>query len=639
MVRLPFRAYIAYAHDVFMAAVSFVLALYLRLGDQILYYSQSLLLEGTILFTAVSAVVFWFMGLYRGVWLYASVNDLLAIARATSVAILAFLLIMFLWTRLETLPRSLLVIDWFVLLALLGGPRFLYRWFKDRRIDLRIQGQGVDRVPVLLAGSGDGAELFIRHLARTANAPYRVAGILTERAARVGRQIHGVSVLGTLDQLGAVVDGLSPSHDRPQRVILTKDDLDGAVVRQLLDAADACGMTLARLPKLTALKSGIADGLEIRPVAVEDLLGRPQTAFDRDAMRGLIAGRRVLITGAGGSIGSELVRQVAEHGPVELALLDSSEHNLYSIDLEMAERHPALPRHALLADVRDRGRLDRIVRAHKPDLLFHAAALKHVPLVEANVFEAVATNVAGTVNVADACVRHGVGVMVMISTDKAVNPTSIMGATKRIAESYCQILDVGGGNGGQTRFVTVRFGNVLGSRGSVVPLFERQLAAGGPLTVTHPDMKRYFMTVAEAVALVLQTSALGAESAGGAESSGKIYVLDMGEPVSIMHLARQMIRLAGFQPDAEIPIEIVGPRPGEKLSEETFHGGEPLVPTACQGILLAAPRAADAEALAAGLRELADACGREDRQQVMALIHRLVPEYRPADWSLAATSG
>ena len=580
---MSFRAYIAYAHDVVMAGLSFVLALYLRLDDQILSYAPGLLVQGTILFMAVAAVVFWYMGLYRGVWLYASVNDLLAIARAVTVAVLTFLLVMFLWTRLETLPRSVLIIDWFVLLALLGGPRFLYRWFKDRRLDLRVRSRASDRVPVLLAGSGDGAELFIRHVGRTADAPYRVVGMLAEGTARVGRRIHGVSVLGTVDALGPVVEDLSRSGERPQRVILTRDDLDGAVVRRLLDEAGARGMTLARLPALTALKSGVTDGIEVRPVALEDLLGRPQTALDREAMRRLIAGRRVMVTGAGGSIGSELVRQVAGQGPAELGLLDSSEHNLYAIDMDLAEAHPDLPRRAVLADVRDRGRLERAVRACAPELVFHAAALKHVPLVEANVFEAVATNVMGTVNLADACVRHDVGLMVMISTDKAVRPTSVMGATKRIAESYCQHLAGGGGEGTRTRFVTVRFGNVLGSRGSVVPLFERQLAAGGPLTVTHPDMKRYFMTVAEAVALVLRTSALGAE---GADGGGRIYVLDMGEPVSIMGLAHQMIRLAGLRPEVDIPIQVTGPRPGEKLSEEMVDAGEPLMPTACKGVLL-----------------------------------------------------
>ena len=627
----PYRALIAYGHDLVMAGLSFVLALWLRLGDSLFVYNTGMVVQGTLLFILVAAPVFWAMGLYRGVWLYASLEDVLAIGRAATLAILLFLLVMFLWTRLETLPRSLLVIQWFILPVLLGGPRFLYRLFKDRRLDLRLQREGTNRIPVLLAGASDGAELFIRHLSRGGDVNYRVVGLVADRAARVGRRIHGVEVLGTLDDLAAVVERLGRQGERPQRLIVTKDDLDGTELRRMLETADGLGMTMARLPRLTDFRSGEDNRLEVRPIAIEDLLGRPKTALDRDAMAGLIQGKRVLVSGAGGSIGGELVRQIAGYGPAELVLLDHSEFNLYAIDLELAERHPALPRHAELGDVRERARVERLFREHAPELVFHAAALKHVPLVEANPVEGVATNVLGTVNVADACVAAGVGVMVMISTDKAVNPSSVMGATKRIAESYCQHLDLGRAAGRHaTRFVTVRFGNVLGSTGSVVPLFQRQLAAGGPLTVTHPDMKRYFMTIGEAVELVLQTSALASREDGGT-TGGRLHVLDMGEPVAILDLARQMIRLAGRRPDVDIKIAITGPRPGEKLFEELFHGGEPLVPTACKGVLLAAPRLGDGDALRAGLAELREAVAQGDPRRILATICRLVPEYRPED--------
>jgi O-antigen biosynthesis protein WbqV len=291
--------------------------------------------------------------------------------------------------------------------------------------------------------------------------------------------------------------------------------------------------------------------------------------------------------------------------------------------MEASDRHPGLETRAFIADVRDGAVMERILAGFRPDLVFHAAALKHVPLVEANAFEGVMTNVIGTVNVARACIAAGTGTMVLISTDKAVNPGSVMGATKRIAESFCQALDVSVDC--KTRFVTVRFGNVLGSTGSVVPLFQQQLAAGGPLTLTDPDMKRYFMTVREAVQLVLQASALGSRNH---EQEGKILVLDMGEPVRIVDLARQMIRLAGLRPEVDVKIEIIGPRPGEKLAEEMFHGGEPLVPTEIKGILAAAPRAADAGELALAVGELAEACGRADTAAVMEMIRRLVPEYR-----------
>lgn len=626
-VKVPRRGYYVFVHDIFMATLSFYVSLYLRLGEDFVdYFSGHTLLVSGALFGVIAAGVFHFRGLYRGVWRYASINDLLAITRAVTFVVLLFLLLMFLWTRLDNLPRSLFVINWFVLMAMLGGPRFLYRLIKDRRFDLTVDDESHRRIPVLLAGAGDAAEEFIRSLARASNANYRVAGILAESAGRVGRNIHGVPVLGTTADLADVVARLSLDGDPPQRLILTKENLDGVLVRTLLEDAGKAGLTLARLPSLTEFKSGHADKTDVRPVDIEDLLGRPQKPLDRDAMRQMIEGKRVLITGSGGSIGSELVRQVSDFGPAELNLLDSSEFNLYSIDMEMAGRHPNLVRRALIADVRDRETLMRVTADIAPQLVFHAAALKHVPLVEANPFEGVLTNVGGTINVADACVKAGVETMVMISTDKAVNPTNIMGATKRIAEGYCQALDLKRGPTGGTRFVTVRFGNVLGSTGSVVPLFQKQLASGGPLTVTDPEMTRYFMTVGEAVELVLQAATLGDNQQ---EKAGKIFVLDMGEPVKIMDLAEQMIRLAGLVPGKDIQIDITGLRPGEKLFEEIFHGGEPLVETESAGIFLAAPRAAEAERLNTTIQRLTQAATAADRDGLMKIIGELVPEYQP----------
>ena len=619
MPRIPSRAHVVYAHDIVMAAASFVLSLYLRTWDANFRVPTDLVIQGTVVFTVIAAAVFWFMGLYRGVWRYASMNDLLAITRSVSIAILVFLLVMFLWTRLDQVPRSVVVINWFVLMALLGGPRFLYRLVKDRRFDFHLERENGPRIPVLLVGAGDGTEMFIRALARDRQDNYRVVGIVAEKPSRVGHQIHGIDVMGTTGELASVVERLA--KDRPQRLILTHDGMDGTRVRALLDQAEALGMTLARLPRLTDFKSGIGEKVEVKPVAIEDLLGRPQTPLDRHAMEALIEGRRVLVTGAGGSIGGELVRQITDLNPAVAALLDNSEHNLYTIGMEASDRHHGLETRAFIADVRDGAVMERLFAGFRPDLVFHAAALKHVPLVEANVFEGVMTNVIGTVNVARACLAAGASTMVLISTDKAVNPSSVMGATKRIAESYCQALDVSAEC--ETRFVTVRFGNVLGSTGSVVPLFQKQLAAGGPLTLTHPGMKRYFMTVREAVELVLQASALG-----GRQHEGKIFVLDMGDPVLIKDLAEQMIRLSGLRPGDDIKIEVIGVRPGEKLAEDMFHPGEALVPTPCEGILLAAPRPGDADALARASDGLARGCAEADTVKVMALIRRLVPEYR-----------
>ncbi len=618
------RGHIAFVHDLVMAALSFLLSLWLRLGDNLTatWDGQRLALA-TGLFTLVAAAVFLSQRMYRGIWRYASTRDLMTIVRAVTVTILVFLALLFFFTRLADLPRSALLINWFALLALLGGPRFVYRMVKDRHLGLPRDGEGARRIPVLLVGAGDAADLFLRATLR-GDAHYQAVGMLTTVAGRVGRGIHGVEVLGTVDRLEAVTATLKARGHAPERLILTEESLSGAVVRDLLDKADGLGMTLARLPKLTDLKSGVSDRVEIKPIAVEDLLGRPQAVLDRQAMRSLIEGRRVLVTGAGGSIGGELVRQIADAGPAAVTLVESSEYALYTIDLEMAERHPALTRAAVVADVRDRQRIAQVMAERRPELVFHAAALKHVPMVEANPLEGALTNAVGTRILADACLAHGVGLMVLISTDKAVNPTNVMGATKRLAETYCQALDQANDSHG-TRFVTVRFGNVLGSTGSVVPLFRRQLAAGGPITVTDPEMTRYFMTIREAVELVLQASAFGFSNP--TKYQGRIFVLDMGEPVKILHLARQMIRLAGLQPDHDVKIQITGLRPGEKLFEEIFHGAEAPVPTEMDGVLLASVRAGDTDAVAKAFDDLEAACRRLDLDGMMAIIRRLVPEY------------
>jgi FlaA1/EpsC-like NDP-sugar epimerase len=623
------RAKAAFCHDVVMAAASFWLSLYLRIGDDVFDLPPRLLVSYDAAFALIAGAVFWGTGLYRGIWRYASLPDVVALLRAVTVVMLIFFPAMFVATRLEALPRSLVGINWLVLAALLGGPRFSYRLFKDRSFG-RLLERGSARngaIPVLLIGARDGAAMFIREMASDPARLYRVLGIISNTGSRVGRALAGVPVLGTIDDLERVVATLDRRGERPQRLILCAQTFEGATVRRLLDIADALTIPLARLPRITEFKKTLPeDRPAIEPVAIEDLLGRPQAVLDRAGMRALVAGRRVLVTGAGGTIGAELVQQIAAYGPARLVLLDSGEYALYSIDRELEEQWKTLPRAALIGDVRDQARVDEVIAAERPELVFHAAALKHVPMVEANPIEGVLTNVVGTRHVAESCRAHGVLAMVMISTDKAVNPTSVMGATTRLAESICQALDlVEKRKPGGTRFVTVRFGNVLGSTGSVVPLFQRQLAAGGPLTVTHPDIERFFMTVREAVELVLAASALALKE--GREDRGKIFVLDMGEPVRIVDLARQMIRLAGLKPDKDVTIEFVGLRPGEKLYEEMFHAKEPLLPTEAAGIRLAAPRVIDHAMLSRSLDELADHAKERRVERMIALLAMLVPEY------------
>ena len=618
-----------------MAGLSFALALYLRLGDEMLAQNRGMTLLYGIAFTAIAAVVFLVTGLYRGIWRYASLPDLFSIARAATLTVLVFLPVMFLFTRLDTLPRSLPLIDWLVLIALLGGPRLCYRVFKDRGLDHLMERERGASVPVLLISTKEGADTFIRETVRDRNGVYRVVGMLSDTPSRVGREIYGVPVLGPIDSLETVVAKLARSARRPQKLVITAQGLSGAEIGRLFDRADALAIPLVRLPRVTEFQETRADAPGapndlVRPVAIEDLLGRSQAVLDRAAMRQLIGGRRILVTGAGGTIGSELARQIAAFGPSRLILVDNSEYLLYAIDGELRERWPDLAIRPLLGDVRDRSRVDAVVAGEQPQIVFHAAALKHVPMVEANPLEGVLTNVVGSRNVAEAARAHGVALVVMISTDKAVDPASVMGATKRLAEAVCQALDLDEARrarGPGTRFVTVRFGNVLGSTGSVVPLFTRQLAAGGPLTVTHPEVSRFFMTVREAVELVLEASAT-VPAADGGDWRGKIFVLDMGEPVRIVDLARQMIRLAGLTPDRDVQISYIGLRPGEKLHEALFHADEAPVATQNPALRLAAPRTADYAVLARSIDELEEhaRAGREAR--VLDLLHRLVPEYR-----------
>jgi len=628
------RAVLAYLHDIAMAALSFIVSLYLRIGGEIVGYQPRMTAIYIASFTVIAAVVYRLTGLYRGIWRYASLPDLYNIARAVSLTILVFLPVMFVLTRLETLPRSTLLINWFVLTALLGAPRLAYRLFKDRGLDHVLERTKYQTVPVLLISAKDGADTFIREMMRSPRAVYRVVGVLADTPSRVGRDIYRVPVLGTIDSLEAVVEQLDRRGKRPQKLIITTHNLPGEQVRRLLDRADALAIPLARLPKLTDFRRQLDDpeySTEhvLEPIALEDLLGRPQAVLDRASMSHLIRGRRVLVTGAGGTIGAELSRQIAALEPDRLVLLDNSEFALYAIDMELHERFVQLPRVPLLRDVRDRTQIDAVLAAERPEIVFHAAALKHLPMVEANPVEGVLTNIVGSRNVAEAARAFGVSTVVMISTDKAVNPTSVMGASKRIAESFCQAVDLHEARrgAGGTRYVTVRFGNVLGSTGSVVPLFARQLASGGPLTVTHPEATRFFMTVREAVELVLQAAALspGPEMP---DDRGKICVLDMGEPVNIVDLAQQMIRLAGFRPDREVGIEFIGLRPGEKLHEQLFHPDEPLMPTRSPAIRLAAPRAADYALLARAIDELEEAARNRREERMLHLLERLVPEYR-----------
>lgn len=628
------RSYIAYIHDVVMATVSIVLSLLLRVGDSILYYEPFIIFKHMIIYGLISAGIFLWMGIYRGVWRYTSLSDLMAIGLSVTCASVVYAPLMLFMGQTAALPRSLVAINWFVSLALISGTRLAYRLFGDKKYLLKMRlgaSHGESPVtPIVIIGVNDQSEMFVREMKRTTGVRYKVIGFIDNDARRIGRNLHGIEILGSLSDLPRVLQTLHKvQRQKPEMLLIADPTLRGKVVQKILDHQGVQGIVLARLPMPREMPQRLDQEFEIKPISIEDLLGRPQATLDRVKMRGLVEGKKVLVTGAGGSIGSELVRQICAFNPAHLTIVDHSEYLLYTIDQELKELAPQLSQSKYLCDVSDSIRVNQIFQEHRPQVVFHAAALKHVPIAEDNKNETALTNIIGTRNVAEACGAVQSLAMVLISTDKVIAPTSFMGATKRLCESYCQALNIHEATEKKrTRFITVRFGNVLGSAGSVVPLFQRQIKQGGPLKVTHPDMKRYFMTIHEAVELVLQAAALGSESA---MTQGEIFVLDMGEPVKIVDLATQMIQLAGLKVHEDIKIEFTGIRPGEKLFEELFDPKEKLLPSGVEGIFIATPRSVHYQTLVYQFKELEKVARQRHTEETLRLVKSLVPDYKPEE--------
>ncbi|AHF05282.1 multidrug MFS transporter [Marichromatium purpuratum 984] len=594
----------AFAHDLITIPAAWLLAYWLRFNlGEIPPEFLAGALQALPWVMLVQGSVYWGFGLYRGVWRFASLPDLIRILKAVVVGSLLVIATLFIVNRSLALPRSVPVIYLGLQLALLAGPRLLYRWLKDRKLDL----SGGQRV--LIVGAGRAGEMLVRDMLRDPRRAYVPIGFLDDKLRRQGSEVHGVPVLGSTTALPA----LAARHD-VELVLLAVPSAGARQMRRLVALCERAGVAFRTVPELASLMRGEVSIGQLRPVSIEDLLGRDPVRLDWDGICAGLSGRAILITGAGGSIGSELVRQLAGAAPERLILVDSCEYNLYRIELELRERHPGLAFSRHLLDVTDATAIDALFAAERPAIVFHAAAYKHVPMLEDQVGVAVRNNVGGTRVVAEAAVAHACERFVLISTDKAVHPANVMGATKRLAEALCQRLDRAEG----CRFITVRFGNVLGSAGSVVPLFRRQLERGGPLTVTHPEIERFFMTIPEACQLIMQAAAIGA--------GGEIFVLDMGEPIRIAYLAEQMIRLAGREPGVDVAIEYVGLRPGEKLYEELFYDGEDLVETAHPKIRAArgAGVALDPDRLAALCRSATAG----DERTARALLQGLLPEWQ-----------
>ncbi|MEO8670117.1 MAG: nucleoside-diphosphate sugar epimerase/dehydratase [Tahibacter sp.] len=554
---------------------------------------------------AVQGFVLWWTGLYKGLWRFASLPDLWNIVRAGVIGSLLIALTLFLYNRLATVPRAVLLIYPTLLVVCLGAPRLAYRFWKDSRLDL-FQTNPSQRVLVL--GAGRAGETLVRDLRRENR--YRAVGFVDDNAQLRGAKLHGVPVLGTLDRLPSIATEVAA-----EMLLIAMPSASNAQMRRVVDACEASGLPFRTVPRLDDVVAGRSQFNELKEVAIEDLLGRDPVTLDWTAIRSGLTGKRVLVTGGGGSIGSELCRQVARLGAASLTILEQSEYNLYRVEQELRSDWPDLLLDARLGICGDVATCERVFADMRPEVVFHAAAFKHVPLLQGQMREAMRNNALGTRVVADAADRHGTECFVLISTDKAVNPTSVMGATKRIAEIYCQNL----ASRSRTRFITVRFGNVLDSAGSVVPLFREQIRNGGPVKVTHPEITRYFMTIPEACQLILQAEVLG--------QGGEIFALDMGEPIRIRDLAEQMIRLAGKQPGRDIQVIFTGLRPGEKLFEELFHPQENYRETRHAKIFLAQPRPVSLDLLNVQLARSAQAVLDYDEVALRRVIATLLPEF------------
>lgn len=606
---INYRRMVIAVHDSIMLCVAWALAYLVRFEFEVTADTGTFFLQTLPVVLVAQSLALWWTDLYRGLWRFSSIPDLWNILRAAAVGVVSISLLLFLINRLEGVPRSTLVLYPVFLVALLSGPRLAYRVWHDRKLGFP-GAAGTRRV--LIMGAGRAGEMLARDMLHDRR--LNLMGFLDDDRALRGTRVRGVPVYGTIDDAERVV--------REQGIDLVVIAMPSATTPQMQRAvtiAKRTGAHVRTLPKLQELVSGQPGVGEIREVQIEDLLWRDPVHLDWEAIHATVSGRTVMVTGGGGSIGSELCRQIARLGPASLVIYDANEYNLYRIDQELRRGFAGLALHTVLGNVCDGEALDRLMRRHKPELVFHAAAYKHVPLLETHARAAFYNNVIGTRTVAEAADRHGVHSFVLISTDKAVRPANVMGSTKRLAELYCQSFSTRS----RTAFITVRFGNVLDSSGSVIPLFRQQIAAGGPVTVTHPEITRFFMTIQEAGQLILQGAAIG--------KGGEVFVLEMGEPVRLAYLAEQMILLSGHTPGEDIQISYIGLRPGEKLHEELFYDDENMVPTQQQKIRQALHRPVERTRLTEHIRALERLYETGDNETIRARLAEALDDLqRPA---------
>ena len=599
--------------DAILVNLSFVIAFFIRfenlvLGEATPFFSTYI--DNILLLTSIKLAVFYISGLYNRLWRYASIEEVVQIVTTSLFANATVATYMVLTQQM--LPRSIYILTAMIDIFLIGGVRFSYRASKNIR-DFSVIGKK-NYKRVMIIGAGQAGAMVIKELRSHENLQSKPMAIIDDDPSKLRSRINGVPVLGNRNDITRIV-----TKKKIDEIIIAIPSGRKNDIRHIVEEANKTQCKLKIVPGIFELIGGQVTIEKIREVSIEDLLGRDSVDLDVESISEYIKNKVVLITGGGGSIGSELCRQIAVFEPKQLVILDIYENNAYDIQIELTRKHPHMRLDVIIASIRDKSRIKQIFNTYKPEVVFHAAAHKHVPLMEFNPEEAIKNNVLGTKNIAEAAHESGVKKFVMISTDKAVNPTNIMGATKRVGEMIIQSLD----KVSDTGFVAVRFGNVLGSKGSVIPLFQQQIAEGGPVTVTHPDVIRYFMTIPEAAQLVIQ--------AGAIENGGEIFVLDMGEPVKIIDLAKNLIRLSGFEPEVDIPINITGLRPGEKLYEELLLDGEALKVTKHEKIFVGKAMDIDLEQLNRDINNLRDMLDHGGEDDMKKFLMKLVPTYKPTD--------
>jgi FlaA1/EpsC-like NDP-sugar epimerase len=618
---------IVLAIDAFLVAFAWYLANLLRFNFEIMPDSMAAITRLVPILVGTKIVVFYMFDLYKGMWRYTSINDLLDIIKASGISTLLVVMVVAFTHGLAGFARAAFVIDWVLTVFLIAGYRLgirLYFWLgpRDRLSSFRLltpfkfrKGERSGARKLLILGAGDCGEKIYREIEDNASLRYEVVGFLDDDLTKVGRLLHGVPILGTTSELKNLSKRVGA-----EETLIAIPSATSAQMRALLARCEESGLPSKTVPGMGELIDGKVSIKAIRDVDYRDLLGREVVRLEEDRIAGYVGKARVLVTGAGGSIGSELCRQICRFDPSCLILYERAESPLYEIDLELRTDYPEVKVVPILGDIRDRSQLSRALSDHRPQVVFHAAAYKHVPMMELQPWKAVRNNILGTRNVMDVSREHGVERFVLVSTDKAVRPANVMGASKRVAELLVQSQN--GCGLGRTKFITVRFGNVVGSVGSVVPLFKKQIERGGPVTVTHPEVTRYFMTIPEACQLILQAGAMG--------EGGEIFILDMGTPVKIVDMAKDLIRLSGFEPDVDIKIEFVGLRPGEKLFEELITSGEGIVPTSHEKILVLRGQTCDQDRLNAVIEDLTKLAEEQNGAGIRAKLQEIVEDYRPA---------